>query len=553
MRGFFISFIYRMKSIAITLCLFLGLISYAQVSDSTWIQLQVDMENAVTRSEKINTKLAAAEHLLNSNLSEAEMYLEEAGNLILDRDFHFNGLLNEHYATLYRKKGNYSPAAEFGLKAKTFFEKIPDTLGIVRSLIGLGITGRYRSDNEQSIKYFKKAAFLSGIKKDTFLISQSYNMMGIAYRRLSKPDSAMLSYQEAIKWVEGTQYLGRMASIKNNMAVLYSTQKRYDKSLPLLLSNLEYNKKAKVNMNTAIGYYNIAKDYYWLKDYAKSEQYMDSSFNMSKALGYQFRVAKAAQLKSDIGLKTGNYQKAYQYHKLFHAISDSIYNIESEKKLKEFMLTREFDLEKREMELVAASERAKIRSYIFILVSILILGIFIAYLWIRNYKGKIKYVATKLEKQRLEKELLNEKIKVSEAELKWLVADNKMRLDYLKEFYERLKEDYGHHVSKESRVYIRSLMLAVQQQIGTEDKLSALQNKIEEVNLGFDSKLMDQYPSLTKAEREVCALLRINLSMKEVASIRNTTVESVKSIRYRLRKKMEIPKNTELEAHIQSL
>ena len=64
---------------------------------------------------------------------------------------------------------------------------------------------------------------------------------------------------------------------------------------------------------------------------------------------------------------------------------------------------------------------------------------------------------------------------------------------------------------------------------------------------------MDQYPSLTKAEREVCALLRINLSMKEVASIRNTTVESVKSIRYRLRKKMEIPKNTELEAHIQSL
>ena len=92
-----------------------------------------------------------------------------------------------------------------------------------------------------------------------------------------------------------------------------------------------------------------------------------------------------------------------------------------------------------------------------------------------------------------------------------------------------------------------------QHQIGTEDKLSALQNKIEEANLGFDAKLVDTYSTLTKAEREVCALLRINLSMKEVASIRNTSVESVKSIRYRLRKKMGIPKHTELELYIQSL
>jgi DNA-binding CsgD family transcriptional regulator len=128
------------------------------------------------------------------------------------------------------------------------------------------------------------------------------------------------------------------------------------------------------------------------------------------------------------------------------------------------------------------------------------------------------------------------------------VADNKMRLDYLKEFYDRLKGDYENISFQESRVYIRSLMLGVQQQIGTEDKLSALQDKIEEVNLGFDSKLVEKYPNLTKAEREVCALLRINLSMKEVASIRNTTVESVKSIRYRLRKKMEVPKMVELES-----
>ncbi len=542
-----------MKSIAITLCLFLGLISHDQELDSIALRLRTELNNASSRTDKIAAKLAMAEYFLNTDLLESERCLQKAGELIETTDVHFSGLYNEYLTILYRKKGNYSLSTEHGLIAKSYFEKSLDTSGIARSLINLGINGRYRNKNEQSIQYYKKAAILTRKKKDTFLISQSYNMMGIAYRRLSKPDSAMWSYQKALDWIAGGNFPNRRVSITNNMAVLFSTQKKYNQSLPLLLKNLEYNKEAQNNMNTAIGYYNIAKDYYRLKEYDISEKYIDSSFRMSKELGYQFRVAKAAELKSTLGEAMGDYQKALRYEKLSNAILDSIYDLESEKKLNEFTLKREFDLEKKELELLAKAEQDRIIYYLCIVTAILLLGFIIAYLWIRNYKGKMKYVATKLDKQRLEKELLNEKIKTSEAELKWLVADNKMRLDYLKDFYERLKEDYKHHASKESQVYIRSLMLAVQQQIGTEDKLTALQDKIEKVNLEFDSKLMNTYPNLTKAEREVCALLRINLSMKEVASMRNTTVESVKSIRYRLRKKMEISKNTELEAHIQSL
>jgi len=64
---------------------------------------------------------------------------------------------------------------------------------------------------------------------------------------------------------------------------------------------------------------------------------------------------------------------------------------------------------------------------------------------------------------------------------------------------------------------------------------------------------MKKYPSLTKSEREVCGLLRVNLSIKEVASIRNSTIDSIKSIRYRLRKKFNLDKNVELQNFIQSL
>ena len=93
----------------------------------------------------------------------------------------------------------------------------------------------------------------------------------------------------------------------------------------------------------------------------------------------------------------------------------------------------------------------------------------------------------------------------------------------------------------------------MQQQIITENKLSSLQDKISEVNKNFDQNISNKYPSLTKTEREICSLLRLNLSIKEIASIRNSTTDSVKAIRYRIRKKMEIPKSQELENYIQTL
>jgi DNA-binding CsgD family transcriptional regulator len=171
----------------------------------------------------------------------------------------------------------------------------------------------------------------------------------------------------------------------------------------------------------------------------------------------------------------------------------------------------------------------------------------------RNYKGKIKYVATKLEREKLKKELLNQKIKVSEVEVKWLVADNKMRLTYLKEFYEALQSDFKLEKTQGIKSYIKGLLLKVQMQMTTEEKLSKIQSKVETLNRYFENKLIEKYPTLTKSEREVCGLLRINLSIKEVASIRNSTIDSVKSIRYRLRKKFKLDKSIELEKFIQTL
>lgn len=60
----------------------------------------------------------------------------------------------------------------------------------------------------------------------------------------------------------------------------------------------------------------------------------------------------------------------------------------------------------------------------------------------------------------------------------------------------------------------------------------------ERVHQGFFEHLKEQYPSLSANELRLCALLKLNLSVKEMASLMGISPESVKMARHRLRKKL---------------
>jgi Tetratricopeptide repeat len=64
----------------------------------------------------------------------------------------------------------------------------------------------------------------------------------------------------------------------------------------------------------------------------------------------------------------------------------------------------------------------------------------------------------------------------------------------------------------------------------------------------FKTMLADQFPSLSKSEIDFCCLLKLNLSNKEIGSLLSISYESVISKRYRIRKKMELKEDDDLNA-----
>jgi DNA-binding CsgD family transcriptional regulator len=68
----------------------------------------------------------------------------------------------------------------------------------------------------------------------------------------------------------------------------------------------------------------------------------------------------------------------------------------------------------------------------------------------------------------------------------------------------------------------------------------------ERVHQDFFGRLKEQYPCLSANELRLCALLKLNLSVKEMASLMGISPESVKMARHRLRKKLGLTSDQNL-------
>lgn len=82
--------------------------------------------------------------------------------------------------------------------------------------------------------------------------------------------------------------------------------------------------------------------------------------------------------------------------------------------------------------------------------------------------------------------------------------------------------------------------------------IKKLQNHVIIQELGlvdnpFLKVLKQKYPQLTSNDLKICALIRMQFSVKQVADYLLITPESVRAARYRMRKKLELPSDITLE------
>ncbi len=524
-------------------------ILYSQEIDSIHVRLKDNLEKAMNSRERIDALIMMGIYQTDRETLRAEQYFLDALQLINSGKVDRSQLANVYtkLGVVCRKKGEYAEAIEYYLKAKKILEELNDTTNVADIIHNIAMVSRYQKDYKKAIKGFKEAIRLNIQTKDTFSTAAGYNMLGVAYRQNKQLDSALISYQKAKVLFTLLKSEDDIIGVDSNIAVIYNRQKKYKQGLAINTKVLNYHKEMGNKLSTVIAYYNISDVYRRLKEYKKSLTYADSSLVLAKEGGFRQNIMRAYRRKSFLnGVHLKNFEDAHNDYRMYKRYSDSIFNIENAKKIQALELNYEFEKEKEALEFQKMQEESEKRLYFILFFITLGSGILVAYLVWKNAKNKII-------REQLERELLNEKVKVSEAEVKSLVADNTMRQIFRKELIGQLEEEKKTNTSKDIKQFVKLLAMKLQEQIKTENKVSKIHEKIDAVNKGFEEKLVRLHPELSKNQRDFCVLLRLNLSIKEIASIKNITIDSVKSMRYRIRIKLGLKSGEELEQFIQNL
>lgn len=158
----------------------------------------------------------------------------------------------------------------------------------------------------------------------------------------------------------------------------------------------------------------------------------------------------------------------------------------------------------------------------------------------------------KLKSEKLEKELLQHNLEVSEKDLISIALDNARRKEWTKEIMEKLDTVIDKPPDKQQENF-RRLYHDLLHQLQIQDRLSLAHEQQDIIQSAFVHQLTSIHPDLTPAEIDLCILIRLGLTGKEIAVVRNIDPESIRKAKYRLRQKLDLATPQELKNFLGSI
>ena len=99
---------------------------------------------------------------------------------------------------------------------------------------------------------------------------------------------------------------------------------------------------------------------------------------------------------------------------------------------------------------------------------------------------------------------------------------------------------------EEQKNKFKSIYNSMQNNFHLHNNMEMVQDLINKIYKDFLKRLEDKYPNITKSEKRLCSMIYINMSSKEIAMITGTSLRSVETSRYRLRKKFNMARDEDM-------
>jgi tetratricopeptide (TPR) repeat protein len=477
----------------------------------------------------------------------------------------------KNYSSLgmaYSRLGDIPKAIRFLLEALRMAETTGDKASQATIYNSLGVAYKNQGSNDDAFLAYKKAIDLFQEVKKPENVGGAYSNIGNIFMRRGDYGSALVYQKKALSIFDSLQNDRGIVTCYNNLSEISLKSKNYGEAMNFSEKALEISEKKGFFVSQIAALLGLGAVSTELNDYARGEQYLLRAIRLAVDKNYRTELINIYRQLSDCYRGMGKKDDALKYFQLHAAMKDSLINQQSLATVSN--LRTSYDLEKKEaaIEILRKdNEIAKLSRNRAILAAIGLLSIaasLVAWQTVRIRKDKQIHLQQKklqdVEQALITAQLATAKVKEEEL-LKELEYKNRSLTTYAlsmvqkNEILEEVKEGVDGLLKNPDTAaeHLKKLKRVVEHAISVDKDWEDFKMYFDEVHADFFSRLNERFPDLSSTDLRLCALIRLNLNMKQVASILRISPDSVKISRYRLRKKFNLQTEDNLAGFIMSI
>ena len=453
------------------------------------------------------------------------------------------------------KKQDLGNAFENYLKAYTLLEKIPEKKLPPRQYALYVISEAYYryNDFQNTLKLSLRTDKTFKVK--TFVYVFNTDLIGMCYMKTGQYDSARIYFQRVFDHANIMESAEAWKGIAlGNIGLTYFLQNDFNKATGYLLQGVSLTMQGNVYDNTVGFASDLSAIYQKQNMQAEAKKYLDISLNAAHLAGNNENYFTAYTAAAA-------YYRSIKEPLLYIAYSDSA-NASNDKlavqkdlntKYKIEMAVQNEQVKEREKSLATEKQR-----------QLLLRNMIIAFVVLLMIISLLLYNRSQIKNKSRQQQLIAQK----------QLAENELRAStqQLNAFTQSIREKnvFIEKISREIERVNAELNIAKNEQQGLASSpepdnhsIQLLQNSVlltdedwrnfthlfEKVHQGFFQRLKQKLPGLSPAETRFAALIKLQLSNKEMASMLGVGTEAIRQIRSRLKRKL----HSEAEEGIEEL
>lgn len=402
--------------------------------------------------------------------------------------------------------------------------------------IGLVYARMKEFDNAQ--QFTNKSLALSEQARDTAAIIAGNNTLGIICNEKKQPDSAFFYYSKCQTLAEKFRAYNDVANALLNKASVFEKKGEPKLALSLLRRNLGTVGKFNVG-NISETYYRLGSIYKNLDKYDSALHWARKSYELSSQTNYLPQKKQGAELLAGLFRKQKQYDSAFKYYDLFLAHSTEFEKANSESRFSDLRVKLE-TLEKDNAikGLKTAAQLAVLSRDRLVLAIVLLLALSGLVLYAVMARQKLAKRNFELEQVKLKAELDKNHDILYQQTLSMISNNNQL---------EKIEETIVALQRQEPDSKLAKVLTLIKRSRNQETEWDNFNFYFKSVHSGFYHALEAISEDLTMHDKRVCALIILNFSNREIATLLNIESKSVTVLKYRIKKKLNLDESVDLD------